>query len=97
MKSILKVAYEKAKQIVKENIETIEKLASILLEKEYLSKEEFENIMKNPSIVDQMIEENKAKNIQKAIDDEAANKSKLEEKNETPTEDAPKTETKKAL
>jgi cell division protease FtsH len=56
VKELLKNAYEKAKKILKDNAETIHKLAKILLEKEYLTKEEFEEIMKNPKKADEILE-----------------------------------------
>lgn len=98
MKSILKVAYEKAKQIIKENIDTIEKLASILLEKEYLSKEEFESIMKDPTIVEKMLEENKAKNEAKeTIKKETATLEEKEEQVNTAEDKDEKDNSKKVL
>lgn len=46
VKHLVDVAYQKAITILTENKVLMEKLASILFEKEYLSKEEFEQIMK---------------------------------------------------
>jgi ATP-dependent Zn protease len=51
------VAYQKAMTIINTNKILMEKLAGILFEKEYLSKEEFEKIMTaTPEEVDGIIE-----------------------------------------
>ncbi|MBR4567226.1 hypothetical protein IKO18_02095 [bacterium] len=46
MKDYLQSSYKKAKAILKANEELINKMANILLEKEYLSSEEFLEMMK---------------------------------------------------
>jgi cell division protease FtsH len=65
VKELLKNAYEKAKKILRENAETIHKLAQILLEKEYINKEEFEEIMKNPKKADEILEKIKKEKKEK--------------------------------
>jgi cell division protease FtsH len=88
VKNILKTAYEKAKKILKENADTIHKLAKILLEKEYLTREEFESIMKNPKKADQIlkqIEEEKKKKKEKF--EKKAEKQKDNQKEENPNKE----------
>ena len=46
IKQLITYAYAKAKQILSDNREKIEKITTVLLEKEYLSKEEFDEMMK---------------------------------------------------
>ncbi|MBQ7616447.1 hypothetical protein IJS64_00180 [bacterium] len=46
IKDYLQSSYKKAKAILKANEELINKMANILLEKEYLSSEEFLEMMK---------------------------------------------------
>jgi len=46
IKQIIKECYEKSKEIIIENKQKIEKISTILLEKEYLDREEFEELMK---------------------------------------------------
>ncbi|MBQ9554568.1 hypothetical protein IJU97_06640 [bacterium] len=46
IKEYLSQSYKKAKALLKENEELINKMATILLEKEYLSSEEFVEMMK---------------------------------------------------
>jgi hypothetical protein len=41
-------------------------LASVLLEKEYLTKEEFESLMKDPSGAEELIQESRRDGIQAA-------------------------------
>lgn len=45
IKNYLDTAYTKSKKILTENKDLIEKMCKILLQKEYLSSEEFEKIM----------------------------------------------------
>jgi ATP-dependent Zn protease len=47
IKVYLQEAYEKAKKILKANKDLINKMAEILLEKEYLSSDEFVEMMKD--------------------------------------------------
>ncbi len=47
IKYLVETAYQKSKAILMANKELMEKMAELLYEKEYLSKEEFENIMNN--------------------------------------------------
>ena len=47
IKVYLQEAYEKAKKILKANKDLINKMAEILLEKEYLSADEFVEMMKD--------------------------------------------------
>ncbi len=86
VKELLKNAYEKAKKIIKDNKEKIEILAKVLLEKEYLTKEEFETIMKDPSKAEEIL--NQFKSSKKE------NKSSVLPENKNKKED-PKTNEKK--
>ena len=45
IKNYLDIAYTKSKKILTENRDLIEKMCKILLQKEYLSSEEFEKMM----------------------------------------------------
>jgi len=84
VKNILKNAYEKAKKILIENKDTIHKLAKILLEKEYLTREEFESIMKDPQKADEIlkqIEEEKRKKKEKKQTNEEKKENETEDKN----------------
>lgn len=83
-KDILKTAYEKAKALIEKNMSTIDKLAQILFEKEYLTKEEFDSVMKDPSKADEMIEELKQK---KTIKEKVTEEIEKIEKDTTKTED----------
>jgi len=46
IKEYLTNCYDKSKKIVKDNKKLIDKMAVVLMDKEYLTKEEFENMMK---------------------------------------------------
>jgi cell division protease FtsH len=46
IKQLIADAYTKAKTILSDNKDRIEKITEVLLEKEYLSKEEFDDMMK---------------------------------------------------
>ena len=51
IKNYLDTAYTKSKKIQTENRDLIEKMCKILLQKEYLSSEEFEKIMNGEDLV----------------------------------------------
>ena len=51
IKNYLDAAYTKSKKILTENKDLIEKMCKILLQKEYLSSEEFEKIMNGEDLV----------------------------------------------
>nr|WP_275052414.1 hypothetical protein [Candidatus Vampirococcus lugosii] len=57
IQNIVKNAYEKAIKILNENRKLMDILAEVLLEKEYLTKEEFEEIMKNPKKANKILKE----------------------------------------
>ena len=46
IKALISDAYTKAKKILSDNKDKIQKITEVLLEKEYLSKEEFDDMMK---------------------------------------------------
>lgn len=46
IKNYITTCYQKSKMIIKENKNQLKNIAKILIEKEYLNKEEFENLMK---------------------------------------------------
>lgn len=50
IKNYLDTAYTKSKKILAENKDLIEKMCTILLQKEYLSSEEFEKMMKGEDL-----------------------------------------------
>lgn len=50
-------AYKKAIEIITKNKKTIEKMAMLLYEKEYLTKEEFMSMMADPKKIDELIGE----------------------------------------
>jgi len=52
IKQIINTAYIQSLKILTENKELMEKMATLLFEKEYFSKEEFERIMTNPENAD---------------------------------------------
>lgn len=54
VKALIADAYIKSKKILNDNKDIIEKLAAVLYEKEYLTKEEFESVMKNPDQADEL-------------------------------------------
>lgn len=54
VKWLVNNAYEESKAILLANRELMEKLAAVLYEKEYLIKEEFESVMKNPDKADEL-------------------------------------------
>jgi len=49
--------YQHAKKIIKDNSSLIEKMFKVLLEKEYLNKEEFDTMMKDPTTIDTYLKE----------------------------------------
>ena len=55
IKDIVKSCYSRAKTIIAENKEVITKLSVMLLDREYITKEEFKSIMKNPQDADKLI------------------------------------------
>lgn len=57
VKDYISIAYKKSLEIIKSNKELIEKMAQVLLEKEYLTREEFEAMMKDISYADKMMKE----------------------------------------
>ncbi len=78
VQNIVKNAYEKSIKLIKENREIMEILANILLEKEYLTKEEFESLMKDPS---------KAEEVMNNFEKKKKNKASQEEKSEEKDKD----------
>lgn len=54
VKWLVNNAYEKSKAILIANKALMEQLAAVLYEKEYLTKEEFESVMKNPEQADEL-------------------------------------------
>jgi cell division protease FtsH len=57
VKKIVAEAYVKAIQLVKENKALMESMAELLLEREYISREEFELMMKDPKKIKEKVEE----------------------------------------
>lgn len=55
VKELLTDAYKKSKSILQKNKSLVETMASILIEKEYLTKSEFENLMKKPTEASKML------------------------------------------
>lgn len=54
VKALVAEAYTKSKAILTENKDLMEKLFSVLYEKEYLTKEEFESVMKHPDNAEEL-------------------------------------------
>ena len=50
-------SYQKSKEIIQKNKNLIEKMSQVLLEKEYLSKEDFLTMVNDPSKIDLMLKE----------------------------------------
>ncbi len=48
VKELINAAYQKSKAILLDSKELMEKMAKVLSEKEYLTREEFESFMKEP-------------------------------------------------
>ncbi len=57
VKWLVSDAYKKAIEIITKNKKTIEKMAMLLYEKEYLTKEEFMSMMADPKKIDELIGE----------------------------------------
>lgn len=57
VKDYIWVAYKKSLELIKSNKTIIEKMAEVLLEKEYLTKDEFEAMMKDISYADVLMKE----------------------------------------
>jgi cell division protease FtsH len=55
VKNIVHTAYQKAKEILLDNKNLIEKMATYILEKEYITKEEFEEMMKDEGAIESYI------------------------------------------
>lgn len=55
IKKLVAEAYTKSLKIIKENKELMEKMATLLYEKEYLTREEFEMMMQNPEKIDELV------------------------------------------
>lgn len=72
VKELVENAYTRAKAIILGNKEIIEKLADVLYEKEYLTKEEFELVMKDP--------ENTEASVAKMLDEHREELKKVEGK-----------------
>lgn len=65
VKELVGQAYKKAVDLIKKNKETIDKMAQLLLEKEYLSKDEFMAMMTDPKKIDELIIEFRASHVKK--------------------------------
>lgn len=57
VKEYLSDAYDKSKSIIKTNRENIDKMAKVLFEKEYLTREEFERMMKDISYAEMLMKD----------------------------------------
>lgn len=77
VKTMVAEAYARAIRILADNRDTIEKLAIILLDKEYLSKEEFEAIMKEPGKAEEIMKE-----IQEKEEKKRAERQKKQERSD---------------
>jgi len=69
VKNIVSEAYVKSLKILTENKQLIEKIAELLFEKEYLTREEFFEMMSNPTLIDEIVvkyRKSHAKKIAKA-------------------------------
>lgn len=78
IKDVIANCYAKAKEIILNNKETIEKLSLILLEKEYLTRQEFMSIMSEPSKIDELLVEIREKTKSKK-EKEKADEAKVQQ------------------
>lgn len=65
VKELVSTAYAASLAIIQKNRTLMDKMATLLLEKEYLTKEEFMAMMKDPSQIDALITEFKQKHSDK--------------------------------
>lgn len=65
VKLMVAEAYKKSVQIITENKALIEKLAALLYEKEYLTRDEFEQLMSHPEETDALVKKYRASHTRK--------------------------------
>lgn len=65
MKTLVDTAYKRAIKIIKKHTKLMDAMASFLLEKEYITKDQFERMMENPKEIDATIETIKEEQQQK--------------------------------
>ncbi|MEF2174994.1 MAG: ATP-dependent zinc metalloprotease FtsH [Candidatus Absconditabacteria bacterium] len=83
VKQYMNEAYKKAKELVSANKDTIDILADVLLIKEYLSKEDFESMMKDPNKSKEILEKNQEKiNAKAELDNQKSQKNKKSKKSD---------------
>ena len=83
VKKIVADSYEKSLTILRENKTLIEKIAALLYDKEYLTREEFLEMMSNPDQIDAIITKYKkahTKKVAKAEKDKLAQENKPKKK-----------------
>ena len=78
---IVRTAYERAIALITENRHLMDKMAELLLEKEYITREEFELMMKDPSKIDEMVAD-LSKQYQKKVKQDKKSEKKAKEKAE---------------
>lgn len=88
IRKTLNIAYEHAKKIMAENQEIVDIMADILLEKEYLTKDEFMDCMKDTKYATELFEEAKRENEEHAK--KAAEEEKVKKKKEKITKEKEK-------
>ena len=76
IKTIISTCYEKSLKNIKDNKNVIEDLAKILLNKEYITKEEFAEIMKDPEKAKEMILQSEKKLAETKAEEEKKEKDK---------------------
>ncbi len=73
---LVEEAYKKAIELIKDNKKLIEAMAELLLEKEYISRDEFEKMMKEPKKIKERIEEIKKQDQKRSEEKKESKKSK---------------------
>lgn len=84
---LVKEAYNKAINILNNDRDLMEVLAKVLLEKEYLTKEEFSSIMEDRSAADEILKDFEDKKNKKQSEEEEEKKQKKKNNNETENKD----------
>lgn len=54
---LVKDAYQRSKEIIENNRHLMDKMAQYILEKEYITRSQFEDMMSNPSTIDSLLQE----------------------------------------
>ena len=74
IRALVRTAYDRALQILNDNRHIMDKMAELLMEKEYITRDEFVELMKDPSKIDTIVADMKQKHAE-----HIASKAKAEE------------------